>query len=150
MLREQDWDADRASDIIRQHVAAPGAMLPMLHALQESFGYIKDEAIVAVATALNLTRAEVHGVVSFYHDFRRASAGRHVLKLCRAEACQATGGDALADRAMQRLGIAWGGTTADGALTLEPVFCVGLCACAPAALLDGSRSAGSRRAGSRA
>ena len=89
-----------------------------------------------IATALNLSRAEVFGVISFYHDFRREPAGRHVLKLCRAEACQAMGAVPLAERLLGRLGLAWGGCTADGELTVEPTFCLGLCACAPAALLD--------------
>ena len=131
------WDADLASNIIRQHATTPGALLPMLHALQHAFGFIAEAAVPAIAAALNLGRAEVHGVVSFYHDFRSQPAGRHVLKLCRAEACQATGGDALADRMLDQLGVTWGGTTSDGLLTVEPVFCLGLCACAPAALLDG-------------
>jgi formate dehydrogenase subunit gamma len=90
-----------------------------------------------VAAALNLSRAEVHGVVGFYHDFRKAPPGAHVLKLCRAEACQSMGGDAVADAARERLRIAWSETTSDGRITLEPVFCLGLCACAPAAMLDG-------------
>ena len=90
-----------------------------------------------VADVLNLTRAEVHGVVSFYHDFRRDPAGRHVVRLCRAEACQATGGEALAARAEAALGIATGATTADGRVTLEAVYCLGLCAVAPSAMIDG-------------
>mgnify|MGYP003512898350 CR=1 FL=1 len=90
-----------------------------------------------IAAALMLSKAEVHGVVSFYHDFRAAPAGRHVLKLCRAEACQTVGADAVADRIKQALGIDWHETTADGRVTLEPVFCLGLCACAPAAMVDG-------------
>jgi formate dehydrogenase subunit gamma len=94
------------------------------------------EAVVATAEALNLGRAEVHGVVSFYPDFRTEPAGRRTLRLCRAEACQAMGADALAARAREALGVDWGGTTPDGATTLEPVFCLGLCACAPAAALD--------------
>jgi formate dehydrogenase subunit gamma len=89
-----------------------------------------------VAEALNLSRAEVHGIVTFYHDFRREKPGRHVLKLCRAEACQSMGAAALAQHAQARLATAWGGTSADGAVTVEPVFCLGLCACAPAAMLD--------------
>src|SRR5215467_4585208 len=115
----------------------PGALLPILHALQEEFGYIDRAAEPLIAEILNLTRAEVHGVVTFYHDFRRTPAGRHVLKLCRAEACQAAGGDAIAARAEQRLGVALGGTAADGSVSLEPVYCLGLCACAPSAILDG-------------
>jgi formate dehydrogenase subunit gamma len=90
-----------------------------------------------IASALNLSRAEVHGVFTFYHDFRREPAARHVLKLCRAEACQAAGGDALAARAEAKLGVAIGNTTADRLTTLEPVYCLGLCATAPSAMLDG-------------
>jgi formate dehydrogenase subunit gamma len=90
-----------------------------------------------LAGALNITRAEVHGVVSFYHDFRTTPAGRHTVRICRAEACQAVGGTALADAALARLGIEWGGTTANGAVTVEPVYCLGLCACGPAAMIDG-------------
>jgi formate dehydrogenase subunit gamma len=90
-----------------------------------------------IAEALNLTRAEVHGIVTFYHDFRREPPGRHVLKLCRAEACQSMGAEALATHAQGRLHVGWGETAAGGSLTLEPVYCLGLCACAPAALLDG-------------
>ena len=97
-------------------------------------------------TALNLSRAEVHGVVSFYHDFRKAPPGTHVLKLCRAEACQSMGADALAAEARERLRIDWGETSADGRVTLEPVFCLGLCACAPAAMLDGKVVGGLDRA----
>lgn len=131
------WDDARAADIIATHKSVPGATLPILHALQEAFGYVPAEAVPMIAQALNLSRAEVHGVVSFYHDFRDHPAGRHVLKLCRAEACQAMGADALADGLRQRLNIDWGETTADGRLTVEPVFCLGLCATAPAAMLDG-------------
>jgi len=115
-----------------------GPLLPMLHAVQHAFGYVPAEVEVPIATALNLSRAEVYGVISFYHEFRRAPAGRHVLQLCRAEACQAMGCDALAQDLLRRLGLQWGGKTADGALTVEPVFCLGLCACAPAAMLDGA------------
>jgi formate dehydrogenase subunit gamma len=114
-----------------------GATLPILHALQEEFGHVPDDAVPMVAAALNLSRAEVHGVVTFYHEFRRAPAGRHVLRLCRAEACQSLGSDAVADHVKARLKTDWHGTTADGAVTLEPVFCLGLCAVGPAALLDG-------------
>jgi len=131
------WDEIRADEIIAAHARREGAMLPMLHALQEAFGYIPEGAIPLVAEALNLTRAEVHGVVTFYHDFRREPGGRHVLKLCRAEACQSMGGDALAAQARTRLGIDWGETTGDGSVTLDAVFCLGLCATAPSAMLDG-------------
>jgi len=131
------WDEKHAAEIIDGFSSMEGATLPVLHALQETFGYIHARAVEMVADALNLSRAEVHGVVSFYHDFRRALPGTHVLKLCRAEACQSMGADALASTAKSRLGVDWHGTTADGRVTLEPVFCLGLCACAPAAMIDG-------------
>ena len=131
------WNPEVAQQLIREHMQLDGALLPILHALQEEFGYIDEAAVPLIAEALNLSRAEVHGVVTFYHDFRRAPAGRHVLKLCRAEACQAAGGDALAARACERLGVALGETAADGRVTLEPVYCLGLCAVAPSAMIDG-------------
>lgn len=133
----EPWSANRASEIISQHRDQEGPMLPILHALQEAFGHVPEAAVRMVAEALNLSRAEVHGVVTFYHDFRDAPAGRHVLKLCRAEACQAAGGDALAARAEARLGVAMGATAPDGDVTLEPVYCLGLCATAPSAMIDG-------------
>ncbi len=128
---------ERSLEIIRELKHLEGPMLPILHAIQDEFGYIPEEVKPLIASELNLSRAEVHGVVTFYHDFRSHSAGRHVLKLCRAEACQAMGSDQVADRARQLLGIDFHQTTLDGAVTLEPVFCLGLCACAPAAMLDG-------------
>jgi formate dehydrogenase subunit gamma len=137
MRNYESWSSDRATDIVRQHVNRPGATLPILHALQEAFGHVPEEAMPLIAHALNLSRAEVHGVVTFYHDFRREPPGRHVLKLCRAEACQAMGSDNLAARAEQRLGITLGETTLDGRITVEAVCCLGLCACAPSAMLDG-------------
>jgi formate dehydrogenase subunit gamma len=133
----EPWNAERATAIISAHCQQEGATLPILHALQEAFGHVPEAAVPMVAQALNLSRAEVHGVVTFYHDFRRAPPGRHVLKLCRAEACQAAGGNALAARAQARLGIAIGETSPDRCVTLEPVYCLGLCATAPAAMLDG-------------
>lgn len=133
----QPWDGTIAQALIAAAADRPGALLPILHALQDIFGHIPEPAIPMVAAALNLSRAEVHGVVSFYHDFRRHPPGRHVVKLCRAEACQAMGGAALAAALLDRLGLQWGGTTPDGGLTIEPVYCLGLCACAPAALVNG-------------
>ncbi len=115
--------------------------MPALHALQHRFGCVPKPAIALLADLFNISRAEVHGVVSFYHDFREAPAGRHVLKLCRAEACQSVGAVALAEAAKTELGLDWGETSADGRWTLEPVFCLGLCACGPAALLDGEPKA---------
>ncbi len=131
------WDREVALRLIREHVGREGPLLPILHALQDEFGYIDTAAEPLIAEILNITRAEVHGVITFYHDFRRAPAGRHVLKLCRAEACQSAGGDPLAARAEARLGLRMGSTAADGSVTLEPVYCLGLCATAPSAMLDG-------------
>ena len=133
----EPWDAARGAEIIAEHTHLEGATLVILHALQDAFGYVPEQAIPMVAQALNLSRAEVHGVFTFYHDFRHQPAGRHVLKLCRAEACQAAGGDALAARAEAKLGVAIGNTTADDRVTLEPIYCLGLCATAPSAMLDG-------------
>jgi len=132
-----DFDAEKTRNIIAVHRHLQGALLPILRALQDAFGYVDERAEPIIADVLNLTRAEVHGVVSFYHDFRRKPAGRHVVYLCRAEACQSAGGETLAARAEAALGIASGETTADGKTTLGAVYCLGLCAVAPAAMIDG-------------
>ncbi|WP_298957941.1 formate dehydrogenase subunit gamma [uncultured Methylobacterium sp.] len=137
MPTHEPWSAPRAAGIIAEHTRLEGATLPILHALQEAFGYVDAEAVPLIADALNLSRAEVHGCITFYHDFRAEPAGRRTVKLCRAEACQAMGADALHDEILSRLGVDWHGTTRDGAVTVEPVFCLGLCACGPAALIDG-------------
>lgn len=128
---------ERAKSVIAEHVELEGPLLPILHGMQEEFGCVPKEALPVIADALNLSRAEVYGVMSFYHDFREQPAGRHVIKLCRAEACQSVGGDAIAAKLQQLLGISFGQTSLDGSVTLEPVYCLGLCACAPAALVDG-------------
>ncbi|AWN53102.1 formate dehydrogenase subunit gamma [Methylobacterium sp. 17Sr1-1] len=133
----EPWDADRAAAIVASHAHREGATLPILHALQDTFGYVDREAVPLIAEALNLSRAEVHGCLTFYHDFRSEPAGRHTVKLCRAEACQAMGADALHEDVLARYDVAWHGTTRDGRVTVEPVFCLGLCACGPAALVDG-------------
>jgi len=114
----------------------PGGLLPLLHAVQRALGHIPAEAVPAIAHALGLSRAEVHGVISFYQDFRTAPAGRHLLQICRAEACQAMGSRMLEAHARARLGIDYGETTADGAITLEPVYCLGNCACSPSVRID--------------
>jgi formate dehydrogenase subunit gamma len=116
---------------------ARGALLPLLHAIQESVGYVPDGAVPFIAQVLNLSRAEVHGVLTFYHDFRSAPAGTHTVKICRAEACQARGGRAIERAAAERLGTAMGSTRSDGHVTLEPVYCLGLCATGPNALVNG-------------
>jgi len=133
----EPWDATRGAEIIAEHTHLEGATLVILHALQEAFGYVPEPAIPMIAQALNLSRAEVHGVFTFYHDFRHEPSGQHVLKLCRAEACQAAGGDPLAAHAEARLGVEMGTTAPDGSVTLEPIYCLGLCAVAPSAMLDG-------------
>lgn len=130
-------DPDRVRRLAEERRHLDGALMPILHALQAEFGFIEEGALPIVADVLNLTRAEVYGVVSFYHDFRRAPAGRHVVRLCRAEACQSAGGETLAAHAEQVLGVATGDTTADGSITLEAVYCLGLCAVAPSAIIDG-------------
>lgn len=114
-----------------------GALLPILHAVQDAIGYIPEGALPLIAKDLNLSRAEVHGVLSFYHWFRTEPPGRHVIHLCRAEACQSMGARALETHAKARLGVDFHGTTADGAFTLEPVYCLGNCACSPSVLIDG-------------
>ena len=115
---------------------AAGALLPILHAVQDALGYVPEAAVPVIAHDLNLSRAEVHGMVSFYHYFRTQPAGRHVIYLCRAEACQSMGARELETQVKRRLGIDFHGTTADGAFTLEPVYCLGNCACAPSVLVD--------------
>ena len=129
--------AARTAAVIEGVNGLEGPLLPILHGIQEEFGFVPTESLPVVAEALNISNAEVHGVVTFYHDYRRAPAGRHVLKICRAEACQSMGSDAIAAKIQQLLGIGFRETAADGSVTLEPVYCLGLCACAPSAMLDG-------------
>ena len=130
------WNEAQALEIVRRHDGREGPLLPILHDVQAAFGCVPPEAIRLIAGALNRTRAEVHGVMSFYHDFRGQPAGRHVLKLCRAEACQSMNGEAVAAQVLKRFGVGWGETTPDGAVTVEAAYCLGLCACAPSAMLD--------------
>lgn len=127
----------RTASIVQNLKDLEGPLLPILHGIQEEFGYVPQGSLPVIAHALNLSRAEIHGVVTFYHDFRREPAGRHVLKLCQAEACQSMGSDAVAARLKQLLGIGFHETTKDRSVTLEPVYCLGLCACSPSAMLDG-------------
>jgi formate dehydrogenase subunit gamma len=128
---------DAIAVAIAENRHLPGALLPILHAIQDRLGFIPPDAAHRVADGLNLSHADVQGVISFYHDFRAAPPGRHVLKLCRAEACQSMGAQALEVRLKARLGIDFGQTTHDGALTLEPVYCLGNCALSPACMIDG-------------
>lgn len=136
-MSARNWDAESGRQIVRAHKDLEGALLPILHALQDHFGYVDSAAVPIIADELNLSRAEVHGVVTFYHDFRDHAPGRHVVKICRAEACQSVGGRASEAHAKQRLHADFHETSADGRYTLEPVYCFGNCACAPAAMIDG-------------
>jgi formate dehydrogenase subunit gamma len=134
----QSFDSDLAANIVARFAGVPGGLLPALHAIQAAFGHVPRAALSLLAKGFNITEAETYGVASFYHDFRLdRPAGKRVLKLCRAEACQAVGADALAAHVKARLGVDWGGTTGDGEWTLQAVFCLGLCACGPAAMVDG-------------
>ncbi len=126
-----------AQRALQHHESQMGNLLPVLHAIQDDLGHIPDDAVRIVAHALQLSRAEVHGVVSFYAHFRSKPAGATVLEVCRAESCQAMGGDALADHAKRRLACDFHATTADGSVTLEPVYCLGLCAQSPAIMING-------------
>jgi formate dehydrogenase subunit gamma len=122
---------ERLSAIIDRHRAVPGGLMPLLHAVQQEFGHVPPDAVPVIARGMNLSRAEVHGVISFYHDFSTRPRGRTTVHICRAEACQAMGARELEAHARERLGVEFGETTADGKFTLEPVYCLGNCACAP-------------------
>lgn len=124
--------------LLEQYRSQAGGLLPLLHAVQRALGYIPPESIPDIALAMNISRAEVHGVVTFYHDFRSAPAGRHSLQICRAEACQSMGSRELEDHARRKLAVDFGETTADGAVTLEAVYCLGNCACSPSVRIDDS------------
>jgi formate dehydrogenase subunit gamma len=129
------------SDTVRRIAAdmkdRPGPLIEILHSVQAALGYVPPDAVPILAEALNLSRAEVHGVVTFYHFFRETPPGRRTVSVCRAEACQAVGADELADHAKRRLGVDFHETTRDGAISLDPVFCLGNCACGPAVMIDG-------------
>jgi formate dehydrogenase subunit gamma len=126
-----------ARSVLERRSKQEGALLPILRDLQDEFGYLPEPALPVVAETLNLSRAEVYGVATFYHDFHLEPRGEHTITLCRAEACQSVGAVALAERAKARLALDWGETTADGRVTLEQTFCLGLCACGPAGMVDG-------------
>ena len=133
----QPWNAGLADEIVARQAGTPGALLPLLHDMQAAFGCVPEAAVPVVARALNLSRAEVHGVVTFYHDFHRTPHGEHTVKLCQAEACQAMGSRDLARHVEARLGVALGQTTPDGRVTAQAVYCLGLCATAPSGMIDG-------------
>ncbi|HUX72521.1 MAG TPA: formate dehydrogenase subunit gamma [Steroidobacteraceae bacterium] len=129
-------DRELVQSICAQMRHMPGALLPILHAVQGGLGFVPEDAVALIAAALNLSRAEVHGVISFYHYFRTEKPGRRILWLCRAEACQAVGAAALEAHAKRSLGVGFHETTADGAITLEPVYCLGNCALGPSVMVD--------------
>jgi formate dehydrogenase subunit gamma len=136
VARTADWSEAETLAIVGRHREREGPLLPILHDVQAAFGHVPRDAVPVIAAALNLSRAEVWGVVTFYHDFRLSPAGRHVLRLCRAEACQSVGCEPLVAQAEARLGTACG-TTSPGGVTLEAVYCLGLCATGPSAMVDG-------------
>jgi len=131
-------EGERARDACNRHGNRPEELIEILHEVQEALGYVPESVLPVIAKAVNLSRAEVHGVVTFYHDFRREPAGRHVVKICRAESCQAADGEALCNHAKASLKTGFGETTADGQVTLEAVYCLGNCALSPAMMVDGA------------
>jgi len=141
MTTFEPWNAERAEALIEQNAGRQGPLLPILHAIEEAFGHVPAAAVALIAERLNLSRAEVHGAVTFYHDFHAAPRSGRTVKICRGEACQAMGGTAMARAVCEALGVgageAFGGTSRDGATTVEEVFCLGLCGVAPAAMVEG-------------
>lgn len=129
--------ADTVQRVVAELKNRPGPLLEVLHAIQAGLGYVPEGAVPLVAQGLNISRAEVHGVVTFYHYFRRTPPGKHVVSLCRAESCQALGADELLEHAKRKLGVDLHQTSADGEFSLEPIYCLGNCACSPAAMVDG-------------
>jgi len=138
MQAAQAPDSSEIKQIIAERIDLEGPLLPILHALQRNFGHIHETMVPVIAEALNLSRAEVHGVVTFYHDFRHDPPGRHIVKLCRGESCQSMGSEALARSTLNHLKIDWQQTTSDREFTVEAIYCLGLCALSPAALIDGN------------
>jgi formate dehydrogenase subunit gamma len=136
MDRQHSWDRAVVESIAHALKDKPGALMPILRRIQDELGWVPRDSVPVLADILNLSRAEVHGVLTFYHDFRHEPPGRIVVKVCRAESCQAMGAVALADHVKQRLGCDFGETSADGAFTLEPVYCLGNCACSPAVVIN--------------
>ena len=141
MSGNNDIDASRldetVSTVCTAHGNRPADLIEILHEIQASLGYVPEGATQMLASALNLSRAEVHGVISFYHDFNRAPPGRHIVRVCRAEACQAVGCESLAKHAETSLGISFGKTRGDGQARLEAVYCLGNCALGPSVMIDG-------------
>lgn len=136
-MNELDWDKNAVAAVIDGLKEKPGALLPILHGIQDALGYIPPASVPMIASALNISRAEAHGVITFYHYFRETPPGRHTIHLCRAESCQSMNGEGLEAHAKAKLGIDYHETTADGEFSLEPVYCLGNCACSPAMTVDG-------------
>ncbi len=135
--QDRDWEMQaRARAIVAEHQGQPGALLPLLHAIQAEFGCVEPSVVPVLAEGLNLSVAEVHGVVTFYHDLRHARPGRHVIKVCQAEACQAVGADSLLAHVRRSLGVDRGGTPPDDAFTVDVVYCLGNCALGPTVMID--------------
>ena len=134
----QDYQSQKPTvlDVLVSHQSMPGSLLPILHGIQDSLGYIPQDAVSDIAKSLNLSKAEVHGVISFYHYFRTTPPGKHTIRICRAESCQSMNGKALENHAKQTLGIDFHETTADEHFSLEPVYCLGNCACSPSITID--------------
>lgn len=139
MMRHQmttSFDTSKIQSILDELSSQSGALLPILHAVQAAEGYVPSDSIPLIADALNISRAEVHGVITYYHHFRQEPAGKHVVQICRAEACQSVGSEALAEHAVKQIGCDFHETTKDGSFTLEPVYCLGQCACGPAIMIN--------------
>ena len=136
-MSQPDWDKSAVENVIESLQDKPGALLPILHGIQDTLGYIPKESVPLIAQALNLSRAEVNGVITFYHYFRESPPGEHTIRVCRAESCQSMNGAELEAHAKSVLGIGFHETTADGLFSLEPVYCLGNCACSPAISMDG-------------
>lgn len=137
MNHRHSWDRTVVESIAYALKDQPGALMPILRKIQDELGWVPRDSVPVIAEILNLTRAEVHGVLTFYHDFRHEPPGRNIIRVCRAESCQAMGGAALAEHVKLRLHCDFGTTTTDGAFTLEPVYCLGNCACSPAVVING-------------
>ena len=137
MNHQHLWDRTAVESIAHALKDQPGALMPILRRIQDELGWVPPGSVPVIAEILNLSRAEVHGVLTFYHDFRHEPPGRNIVKVCRAESCQAMGGVALAEHVKRRLRCEFGNTTNDRAFTLEPVYCLGNCACSPAIVING-------------
>jgi len=137
MALDHSWDRAAVASIVAALKHQRGALMPILRRIQDDLGWVPPESVPLIAHELNLSRAEVHGVVSFYHDFRHEPPGRNIIRICRAESCQAMGAVALAEHARRRCRVDFGGTSVDGAFTLEAVYCLGNCACSPAVVING-------------